>query len=74
MTLLCDIAKEWTEFNNPERITMVPIIFKAKVNPIIIQFLVNEKTCIEINKVSQGIKEIFSTGSQNHQPPQPNSW
>lgn len=52
---------------------MVPIIFKAKVNPIIIQFLVNEKTCIEINKVSQGIKEIFSTGSQNHQPPQPNS-
>ena len=29
--------------------------------------------CISAVPTSQGMKEAFSTGSQNHQPPQPSS-
>ena len=31
------------------------------------------KECSKAVIASQGIKDAFSTGSQNHQPPQPNS-
>jgi len=37
---------------------------------------INERVVEECNKAvaaNHGIKEAFSTGSQNHQPPQPNS-
>ena len=29
--------------------------------------------CIKAVEINQGIRATFSTGSQNHQPPQPNS-
>ena len=32
------------------------------------------KECNNAVIANQGIKDAFSTGSQNHQPPQPNSW
>ena len=37
------------------------------------RFSVTASECISAVPVSQGIKEAFSTGSQNHHPPQPNS-
>ena len=32
------------------------------------------KECNNAVIANQGIKDAFSTGSQNHQPPHPNSW
>ena len=37
------------------------------------RFSVTEREWMSAVAASQGIKEAFSTGSQNHQPPQPSS-
>ena len=37
------------------------------------RFSVAARECINAVPTSQGMNEAFSTGSQNHQPPQPNS-
>ncbi len=37
------------------------------------RFSVAASECISAVPTSQGMKEAFSTGSQNHQPPQPSS-
>ncbi len=38
-----------------------------------LRFSVTAKLCIKAVPTNQGINEAFSTGSQNHQPPQPSS-
>ena len=37
------------------------------------RFSVTARLCMSAVPVSQGMNEEFSTGSQNHQPPQPSS-
>ena len=37
------------------------------------RFSVIASECINAVPINQGMKEAFSTGSQNHQPPQPSS-
>jgi hypothetical protein len=37
------------------------------------RFSVTASECISAVPTSQGMNEAFSTGSQNHQPPQPSS-
>ena len=37
------------------------------------RFSVTAKLCTKAVPISHGIKEAFSTGSQNHQPPHPSS-
>lgn len=37
------------------------------------RFSVTASECISAVPANHGIKEAFSTGSQNHQPPQPSS-
>ena len=37
------------------------------------RFSVTTTECKSAAPISQGISEAFSTGSQNHQPPQPSS-
>src|SRR5690554_519161 len=74
-------AKECTETNTPERTKNVPS--KLKLKPEIAsstvhdlkvpRFSVTASEWISAVAISQGIKLAFSTGSQNHQPPQPSS-
>ena len=74
-------AKECTEINTPERTKKVPKRLREKAvmarrilkplnSPL---FSVTMRECINAVATNQGISEAFSTGSQNHQPPQPNS-
>jgi len=75
------VAKAWTEVKTPERTRNVPS--KLKENAIIanktVQTLnpprlsVTASEWINAVPANQGMKEAFSTGSQNHQPPQPSS-
>ncbi len=74
-------AKLWTEVKRPERTIKVPS--KDNEKPVIakrtVQLLSRSRcstTMTECNKAvatSQGMREAFSTGSQNHHPPQPSS-
>ena len=74
-------ANVWTEFKIPDRTKKVPLILSVKV--VIDKIITQDwsvdlfsKTKIQCNKVvnaSHGIKDTFSTGSQNQKPPQPNS-
>ncbi len=65
----------------PERTKKVPQTLKVKVemDKIIVHELNNDlfsKTkiqCSKAVKLNQGINDIFSTGSQNQNPPHPNS-
>ena len=74
-------ANVWTEFKIPDLTRKVPTTLMVKVkilkiitheyNPILLS-----RTKIEWSKAvikNHGIKEEFSTGSQNQYPPQPNS-
>ena len=75
------VAKACTEVNTPDRTKNVPksdkenvIIAKSTVQTLKLpRFSVTKSECIRAVPQSQGINEAFSTGSQNHQPPQPNS-
>ena len=74
-------AKEWTEVSKPERTINVPTreSEKAVIAINIVQLTICSRrstTITECNSAvaaSQGIRDAFSTGSQNHQPPQPSS-
>ena len=74
-------AKEWTEVRTPERTRKVPRSDseKARIASRIVQTLSASRfsiTTVEWTSAvpaSHGISEAFSTGSQNHQPPQPSS-
>ena len=79
--LLGSLAKVCTEFNIPDRTKNVPHMLNVKLEIDKIKVHVANKdlfssTITEWTKAvkhNQGIKEIFSTGSQNQNPPQPNS-
>ena len=74
-------AKACTEVSTPERTRKVPsrLSAKAMMASITVQalntprFSVTASECIRAVPASQGMSEAFSTGSQNHQPPQPSS-
>ena len=75
-------ANACTETNIPDLTRKVPSKLNEKVNidKSILQLIniplfsdtINE--CKSAVIASQGINEAFSTGSQNHHPPQPSSW
>ena len=75
------LAKACTDDSTPERTRKVPI--KDSENPAIASsklqvrkaplFSVANAECSSAVAISQGIREAFSTGSQNQKPPQPNS-
>ena len=74
-------AKACTETRMPERTKKVPNklsenadMASSTVHALNVpRFSVTASECISAVPASQGMKEAFSTGSQNHQPPQPNS-
>ena len=74
-------AKACTDVNNPDLTIKVPNKEKekARIDNKIVQFInINFFSsiltqCSNAVATNHGIKEAFSTGSQNHQPPQPNS-
>jgi hypothetical protein len=73
------VAKACTEVSTPERTRKVPIneSEKAKIASRMVhtlsasRFSITSAECRSAVAASQGISEAFSTGSQNHQPPQP---
>ncbi len=75
------LAKAWTEVSTPERTRKVPSndSEKARIESRMVQtlsalrFSITTSECNSAVPASQGISEAFSTGSQNHQPPQPSS-
>ena len=75
------VANACTEVSTPERTRKVPSSEseKAEIASRTVQFLklprfsVTASEWISAVPTSQGMNEAFSTGSQNHQPPQPNS-
>src|SRR5690606_356287 len=74
-------ANECTDVSTPERTRNVPsrLSEKAKMASNTVQLLnaprlsVTASECIRAVPTSHGMKEAFSTGSQNHQPPQPST-
>ena len=74
-------AKVWTEVRMPERTRKVPsrlsekVMMARKIVQILsaLRFSITSAECSSAVPASQGMKEAFSTGSQNHQPPQPSS-
>ena len=75
------VAKACTEVSTPERTRKVPSSEseKAAIASSTVQLLnaplfsVTASEWINAVPTSQGMKEAFSTGSQNHQPPHPSS-
>ena len=74
-------AKVWTEFNIPDLTKKVPHILKVNVamdniitHDVKISLFSRAKIqCKRVVRANHGIKETFSTGSQNQNPPHPNS-
>ena len=74
-------AKACTEVSTPERTRKVPsrLSAKATIASSTVQlrkaprFSVTASEWMSAVPTSHGMKEAFSTGSQNHQPPQPSS-
>ena len=75
------VAKAWTEVSTPDRTRKVPsrLSENAVMARMMVQlrnrprFSVTASEWMSATLTSQGRKEAFSTGSQNHQPPQPSS-
>ena len=75
------LANECTDTRTPERTKKVPsklsenaVIAKSTVHDLnTLRFSVTAKLCIKAVPTNQGMNDAFSTGSQNHQPPQPSS-
>ena len=75
------LAKLCTDVSSPDRTIKVPT--RDSENAMMASKMVQLFSCpvfsttrLECSKAvaaSQGISEAFSTGSQNHQPPQPSS-
>ena len=74
-------AKACTEVRMPERTRKVPSRLSEKVTIAsrmvqlfkVSRFSTTIAECSNAVPVSHGMNDAFSTGSQNHQPPQPNS-
>uniref|UniRef100_A0A0S6YXA8 Uncharacterized protein n=1 Tax=Mizugakiibacter sediminis TaxID=1475481 RepID=A0A0S6YXA8_9GAMM len=75
------LAKACTEVSTPERTRKVPSSDSAKAKIAsssvharsVPRFSVTACAWISAAPTSHGMNEAFSTGSQNHQPPQPSS-
>ena len=75
------VAKAWTEVSTPERTRKVPIRLKEKARMAsstvqllrALRFSTTIAECSNAVPTSHGIREAFSTGSQNQNPPQPSS-
>ncbi len=75
------VANACTEVSTPERTRKVPSSDseKVRIDSRMVQtfsalrFSITTAECSSAVPASQGISEAFSTGSQNHQPPQPSS-
>ena len=75
------VAKVCTEVSTPERTRNVPRRESEKVRIAsrmvqtlsALRFSITTAECSNAVPAIQGISEAFSTGSQNHQPPQPSS-
>ena len=75
------VANACTEVRTPERTRKVPSSDSEKVridNRTVqtfsaLRFSITTAECNSAVPESHGISEAFSTGSQNHQPPQPSS-
>src|SRR5580692_8694563 len=75
------LANECTDTSTPERTRNVPTRLheNAKNASSKIQLLKMPRFSVTLSEwisavpTSQGMKDAFSTGSQNHQPPQPSS-
>ena len=73
------VAKACTEVSTPERTRKVPISDSenARIASRMVQtlsalrFSITTAECSSAVAISHGMNEAFSTGSQNHQPPQP---
>ena len=75
------LAKVWTEFKIPDLTKKVPVTLRIKVrrqsimthsyNVFLFSKTITE--CISADIANHGSSEAFSTGSQNQNPPQPNS-
>ena len=73
------VAKACTEVSTPERTRKVPISDseKARIASRMVhilsalRFSITTAECSSAVPASHGMNEAFSTGSQNHQPPQP---
>ena len=74
-------AKACTDVSTPERTMKAPSRLKLKAmsanSSVQVlnapRFSATAKECSRAVAANQGMKEAFSTGSQNHQPPQPSS-
>ena len=74
-------AKACTDVKTPERTRKVPSSDseKVRIDSRMVQTLsalrysMTSAECSSAVPASHGISEAFSTGSQNHQPPQPSS-
>ena len=74
-------AKACTDVSTPERTRKVPISESEKVMMAsrmvhtfsASRFSMTSAECSSAVPASQGMKEAFSTGSQNQKPPQPSS-
>jgi len=75
------VAKACTEVSTPERTRKVPsrLSPNAAIASSTVQLLNTSRFSVAASEwisavpTSQGMNEAFSTGSQNHQPPQPSS-
>src|SRR5204863_8715982 len=75
------VANACTEVSTPERTRKVPSSDSEKVRIersmvqtfSALRFSITTAECSSAVPASHGISEAFSTGSQNHQPPQPSS-
>ena len=73
------VAKACTEVSTPERTRKVPISESenARIASRIVhtlsalRFSITSAECSSAVAASHGMNDAFSTGSQNHQPPQP---
>src|ERR1044072_5495394 len=78
-TRVGSVAKACTEVSTPERTRKVPSSDSEKVRIAskmvqtfsALRFSITTAECNSAVPASHGISEAFSTGSQNHQPPQP---
>ena len=75
------LAKECTDVKIPDLTKKVPSKLNENemIDSKIVQFLNMDfcshviSECIKAVVINHGMKDAFSTGSQNHQPPQPSS-
>ncbi len=75
------LAKAWTDVKSPDRTMNVPINEKpkARIASRMVQLFSDSRfsttmaECSRAAAKSQGMKDAFSTGSQNQKPPQPSS-